>query len=241
MAHTRWKMTQYRNTLLSKFDQETIERLNLHPVQFEVGHEIETPGNPIANLFFVEEGMASMTTIFADGSQVEVGMFGYESVIGVSALMGSRRSLNRVYTQIAGSGYCCDVERGRAEFRLCGFFQTLTLRYVQAQLLQVAQSAGCNMTHNVDQRLARWLLICSDKAHTATFRMSHNLLGHMLGVRRPTVSLTAESLRKSQLIDYRYSTITILDRAGLIERACECYLTIKDHLDNYAEFAGGVE
>ena len=96
-----------------------------------------------------------MTNTFRDGSQVEVGMFGYESVIGVSALMGARRSLNRVYTQIAGHGYCCTVEAARREFRLGGDFQRLALGYVQAQLLQAMQSAGCNAKHTAEQRLAR--------------------------------------------------------------------------------------
>ena len=93
---------KYANTLLQSFDSELINRLHLKSISFKVGHEIEFPGKPIRQLFFLEEGMASMTTTFRSGRQVEVGMFGYESVIGVSALMGTKQSLNRVYTQIAG-------------------------------------------------------------------------------------------------------------------------------------------
>src|ERR1700722_4726873 len=122
----------FKNTLLKSLDPEIITRLGLRPVVFELEHEIEFPGNSIEHLFFVEEGMASMTTTFKDGSQVEVGMFGYESVIGVSALMGTKKSLNRVYTQIAGHGHSCYVEDARREFRLGGYFQFLALRYVQA-------------------------------------------------------------------------------------------------------------
>ena len=96
-----------------------------------------------------------MTTTFNDGSQVEVGMFGYEGVIGVSALMGTKRSLNRVYTQIEGSGFSCAVELARQEFELGETFQSLTLRYVQAQLVQAMQSAGCNAKHRIEQRLSR--------------------------------------------------------------------------------------
>ena len=107
---------EFTNSLLKALDAETIAGLRLEPVKFELMHEIEYPGNPIEHLFFVEIGMASMTTTFIDGSQVEVGMFGFESVIGVSALMGTRRSLNRVYTQIAGHGYSCNVEVARREF-----------------------------------------------------------------------------------------------------------------------------
>jgi hypothetical protein len=110
-------LSLFKNTLLRNLDAEIIGRLSLRPVKFELRHDIEFPGRPIDHLFFVEEGMASMTTTFDDGSQVEVGMFGYESVIGVSALMGTKASLNRIYTQIEGCGFSCTVETARKEFR----------------------------------------------------------------------------------------------------------------------------
>jgi len=153
-----------------------VSRLALRRVAFEVGHEIEFPGKPIDNLFFVEEGMASQTVTLLDGSQVEVGMFGYESVIGVSALMGTKLSLNRVYTQIEGYGYSSAFETARKEFDACGAFHSLALRYVQAQLVQAMQSAACNAKHEVEQRLARWLLLCADRAYSSTFRMSQEYL-----------------------------------------------------------------
>ena len=226
----------YKNTLLKALDGDILERLHLHPVEFELKHEIESPGDSIDRLYFLEEGMASMTTTFKDESQVEVGMFGYESVIGVSALMGTKKSLNRVYTQIAGHGYRCHVEDARREFRLGGYFQSLVLRYVQAQLVQAMQSAGCNAKHNIEQRLARWLLLCADRAHIDTFKISHEFLADMLGVRRPTVSTTAGVLKRKGLIDYTRGEIRILDVPGLTKASCECYLTIKDYLDNYARF-----
>jgi CRP-like cAMP-binding protein len=228
--------TTYRNTLLSRLDEKTAARLQLTAVTFEVGHEIEFPGARIGHLSFVEEGMASMTTTFADGSQVEVGTFGYESVIGVSALMGSKRSLNRVYTQIAGRGYNCAVGTARREFELGGLFQMLCLRYVQAQLLQAMQSAGCNVKHNGEQRLARWLLICADRAQSERFRMSHEFLADMLGSARPTVTVAAGLLKDEGLVVYSRGIIEIMDRAGLEQRSCECYGVIKNHLDNFAEF-----
>jgi CRP-like cAMP-binding protein len=226
----------FKNTLLKALDGDIIERLRLQPVKFELKHEIENPGDPIDHLYFLEEGMASMTTTFKDGSQVEVGMFGYESVIGVSALMGTKKSLNRVYTQIAGHGYTCQIEDARREFRLGGYFHFLALRYVQAQLVQAMQSAGCNAKHNFEQRLARWLLICADRAHVDTFNISHEFLADMLGVRRPTVSTTAAILKRKGLIEYTRGEIRILDAPGLTKTACECYRIIKDYLDNYAKF-----
>src|SRR5450432_2417393 len=125
---------KYANTLLQSFDSELIDRLHLKSVAFKVGQEIEFPGKPIKHLFFLEEGMASMTTTFTDGSEVEVGMFGYESVIGVSALMGSKQSLNRVYTQVAGWGYQCRFEAAAAEFG--------PLRAIPAPCLAVRSSSA---------------------------------------------------------------------------------------------------
>lgn len=197
---------------------------------------MENPGDPIDHLYFLEDGMASMTTTFKDGSQVEVGMFGHESVTGISALMGTKKSLNRIYTQIAGDGYTCLVEDARKEFRLGGYFQSLALRYVQAQLVQAIQSAGCNAKHNFEQRLARWLLVCADRAHTDTFKISHELLADMLGVRRPTVSTTAGILKRKGLIDYARGEIRIIDVPGLTKTSCECYLIIKDYLESYTKF-----
>jgi len=226
----------FKNTLLKALDREIVERLRLQPIKLELKHEIENPGNPIDHLYFLEEGMASMTATFKDGSQVEVGMFGYESVIGVSALMGTKKSLNRVYTQIAGHGYACQVEDARREFRLGGAFQSLALRYVQAQLVQAMQSAGCNAKHSFEQRLARWLLLCADRAHIDTFKISHEFLADMLGGRRPTISTAAAELKRKGLIEYTRGEIRILDVPELTKASCECYSIIKDYLDNYTKF-----
>lgn len=226
----------FKNTLLSALDTDVIARLRLQPVKFELKHQVEYPGDPIDSLYFLEEGMASMTTTFKDGSQVEVGMFGYESVIGVSALMGTKKSLNRVYTQIAGHGYACHAADARREFLLGGAFQFLALRYVQAQLVQAMQSAGCNAKHNFEQRLARWLLLCADRSHSDTFKISHKFLADMLGGGRPTISTTAGILKRKGLIEYSREEIRILDFPGLTKAACECYSIIKEYLDNYTKF-----
>ena len=231
---------QHKNTLLKALDADILARLHLRPITFELKHEIEYPGSAITHLYFVEEGMASMTTTFKDGSQVEVGMFGYESVIGISALMGTKQALNRVYTQIAGHGYSCTVGDARTEFRLGGNFQSLALLYVQAQLVQAAQSAGCNAKHNFEQRLARWLLICADRAHSESFKMSHDFLADMLGGTRSTVTLAAGLLKDKNLIEYSRSVISILDRKGLEKASCECYSVIKNHLDSFAQFGSSI-
>lgn len=229
----------FRNKLLQHLDPETIQRLRLRPVKLEVGHEIENPGSSIDHLFFVEEGVGSMTTTFKDGSQVEVGFFGFEGVMGASGLMGTRRSLNRVYMQIAGNGFTSPMLQAKVEFKRCERFHDLVLRYVQAQLTQSTQSAGCNAKHNFEQRLAKWLLLCGERSDVQHFSIEQHFLASMLGSTRSTVSLTASTLKEAGLIDYTRGHFRIIDKAGLEARACECYRVVKDHLDNYIEFDTG--
>jgi CRP-like cAMP-binding protein len=202
-------------------------------------HEIEFPGQTIDNLYFVEEGIGSMTVTFLDGSQVEAGMFGYESVIGISALMGTRRSLNRVYMQLAGRGFTSSIELAREEFGHCSDFQRLALRYVQAQLTQSAQSAACNAKHDIEQRLARWLLICADRAHANNFNLSQEFLADMLGVRRASISGAANLLKDKGLLQYVRGEVFLPDPQQLEKTSCECYRVVKQHLDNYTEFDTG--
>ena len=229
----------FQNKLLRNLAPESIARLHLHALRLEVGREMEYPGCSIDHLFFIEEGIASMTTAFTDGSQVEVSMFGFESVIGISALMGTKHSLNRIYMQMDGRGFSSPIDAARREFQLHAHFHYLALRYVQAQLTEATQSAGCNAKHELDQRLARWLLLSSDRAHSDTLALSQELIADMLGSARPTVSMAAGLLKSKGLIDYRRGTIHILDRPGLEKSTCECYRVVKDHLDNYAEFDTG--
>ena len=226
----------YENSLLKTFDSELIDRLSLAPVVFKTGQKLEQPGTPIRYLYFLDSGMASMTTTFPGGTEVEVGMFGYESVIGVSALMGTVQSLNHVYTQVAGTGYRCSYANALKEFSLFGVFHDLCLRYVQAQLVQSSQSAGCASVHKYEQRLSRWLLITADRTHFDTFKMSQEFLSHMLGSTRSTVSVVAATLKKEGLIDYKRGVISIVDRKGLEERSCACYGIIRDYLADYEQF-----
>jgi CRP-like cAMP-binding protein len=212
----------------------------LQLVMFELRHKIEYPGLPIQSLTFVEEGMASMTTTFRDGSQVEVGMFGVDSVTGASALMGAKVGLNPIYTQIPGHGYVCSVEDARREFKKGGEFQSLVLQYVQAQLVQSMQSTGCNAKHSIEQRLARWLLMCSDRVHSESYKISHEFLADMIGSTRPTVSLAAARLKKMGIVRYSRGTLHILDLVGLEREACECYGIVREYLGNKAAFERGV-
>lgn len=230
---------RFRNTILQHLDPAIIQRLQLRPVQLEVRQNLEEPGQAIRHVFFVEEGIGSMTTIFKDGFEVEVGMFGYESAVGISALMGTKHSLNRIFMQLGGYGFSSPLQAAQEEFARHGEFHHLALRYVQAQLTQATQSAACNVHHSHEQRLARWILICSDRARQDVMKLSQEFLADMLGSARPTVTITARHLKDQGLITYSRGVIHILDRQGLERQACECYGVVKSHLDNFSEFDTG--
>lgn len=229
----------FNNTLLNHLSADTIRRLHLRKVDLPLRQDLEVPGQQIKNLYFVEQGIGSMTTIFRDGFEVEVSMFGYESAVGISALMGTKHSLNRVFMQLPGHGFACSLEAAHEEFARNGDFHRLALRYVQAQLTQATQSAACNVHHSHEQRFARWILICSDRAKQDTMALSQEFLAEMLGSARPTVTATASAFKAKGLITYRRGVLRILDRKGLEEQACECYLVIRQHLENFAEFDTG--
>ena len=163
-----------------------------------------------------------MTTCFESGAQVETSMFGYESAVGLSALMGTKQSLNAIFMQLAGYGHASPVKAAREEFQRNGSFQQLALRYVQAQLTLSTQNAACNAMHSYEQRLARWLLICRDRARQDHLQMSRDFVSEMLGSTRSTVSIAASTLKNKGLIDYSRGMILIRDAHGLEAEACEC-------------------
>lgn len=226
----------YRNLLLRAFNPEVIRRLHLSPVSLPLRLDIESPGNEIHHLFFLEDGVASMTATFLDGGQVELGVLGYESLLCSSAMLGTQRSLNRVYMQIAGRGYSTPTASAVREFALHGEFHNAVLRSNQADFLQTAQTAGCNARHTVERRLARWLLLCADRMESPTLNLPHEHIASMLGCNRSTVTVAAGDLQRSELIRYARSKIRILDRPGLERRACECYSTLADYLATPADF-----
>ena len=225
--------------MLQRLDPEVIIRLDLQPVDLPVNREIELPGNYIKHLFFIEDGVASMTTSFADGTQVEVAFAGRESILGASSMMGTKKSPNRVYMQITGHGFSSRTEIATREFKQCGSFHDLTLRYLQAQFIQSAQTAGCNARHNLEQRFARWLLLCADRVEAKSFRLSHEFIADMLGVARPSVSIVAHTFQEKGLISYKHANLEILERGGLERLACECYGVVRDYLNNFVDTDSG--
>jgi CRP-like cAMP-binding protein len=225
----------FKNFLLQRLGREVIDRLELKRVELPVNREIEYPEKRIAHLIFIEEGIASMTATFKDGFQVEIALAGSEAVLGASSMMGTRRSLNRVYMQIAGYGYSSPTAIATKEFKRAGKFHDLTLRYLQAQFIQSAQTAGCNARHTVEQRMARWLLLCSDRIGNGVLPLSHDFLADMIGVTRTSVTLVALRLQERNLIQYTRGKVKLIDRAGLEAMACECYRVVRDHLSSLVD------
>jgi CRP-like cAMP-binding protein len=226
----------YRNTLLRHLDGPTLKRLDPTHIMLELRRELQSPDHDLDCLYFVEEGIVSMTTIFKDGTEVEVGTFGYESVIGSCALMGGVTEPNRVFVQIPGHGFMVPLRVARTEFDRHGEFHSLILRHVQAHFDQCKQNAACNAVHRHEQRLARWLMVCSDRISRDTLDLSHEFLAHMLGSTRSTVTLAAGILKKKGLIDYRRGSIRILHPELLKKHACECYGVIHTQLRELCEY-----
>jgi CRP-like cAMP-binding protein len=230
----------YRNRLLAILDPATRARLELHPADLPIGRVIEDPGKHIDHLFFLEDGIASMTVTFQDGAQAEVALAGTESVLGASSMMGTKRSLNRVSMQIAGYGYTSRAALATLEFKRGEQFHDLTLRYLQAQFIQCAQTAGCNAHHTIEQRLARWLLLCADRHGDRILPLSQEDIGDILGVTRSSLAVVAHSFQERQLIQYTRGKLHLLDLPGLEKIACECYRVVRDHLSNLAEYDDGI-
>ena len=226
----------FKNTVLQHLSAAAIQRLDLKRLVLDLQANLALPDGSIERVVFVEEGVGSMTTMFRDGTEVEVCMFGYESVVGVSALMGARRSLNRVFMQVAGYGYSSPLETVRREFVRQGELQRLALSYVQAQLTQSMQNAACNAVHNAEQRLARWLLTIRDRAHADTFRFSHEFMAVMLGSTRATVTLSAGALKDLGLIRYSRGVVQVLDARALERQAGECYGAVAEYLRSAVQF-----
>jgi CRP-like cAMP-binding protein len=166
-----------------------------------------------------------------NGSSAEIAVVGNEGIVGVSLFMGGETTPSRAVVQSAGKGYRLSAERMKAEFNLAGPVLHLLLRYTQALLTQMAQTAVCNRHHSLDQQLCRWLLLSLDRLQGNDLVMTQELIANMLGVRREGVTEAALKLQRSGLISYSRGHISILDRPGLEERSCECYAVVKKEYD----------
>jgi CRP-like cAMP-binding protein len=226
-------VTLVGNTLFAALPRQAYERLlpALEPVTLSLGEIVYEPGGQLDYLYFPVTAIVSLVYTMEDGATVEMGLVGKDGVVGIALFMGGETTPNRGIVQIAGSAYRLPAKLLRAEFKRGGPLQLLLLRYTQALITQMSQTAVCNRVHALEQRLCRWLLLCHDRVPSDELRMTQEFIANMLGGRRESVTVAACHLQDLRLIHYSRGHIKILDRCGLEAAVCECYRVVKTESD----------
>jgi CRP-like cAMP-binding protein len=214
-----------RNRLLTTLPPASLARLwpLLTPVELELHEILQRPEQPVGTVYFPETGWLSMLAMLEDGDSAEVGLIGREGVIGLPVILGDDCDDLEAMVQCPGSALSLQADALRAAMADDPDLRTLLLRYALVHHGQVARTAACNGRHQIDQRLARWLLTAHDRAEGDDYPMTHEFLAMMLGVRRAGITVAAGALQKAGLIRYRSGRMIITDRPGLEASACECY------------------
>jgi CRP-like cAMP-binding protein len=195
----------------------------LRPVSLEQRQVLHEPGAPLTHIHFVEDGVVSNLTRMADGGTIEFGMTGIEGLVGAEALLGAEVSGHQGIVQVPGTALRMSVAECKKAFDQSTAVRAAVMRFIEALLYTTAQTAACNRLHNIEQRLARWLLMARDRIQADMMPMTHEFLASMLGVRRAGVTEAAGELQRSGLIRYHHGRLTIVDREGLEATACECH------------------
>lgn len=219
--------SRFRNRVLSSLPESDLKRMMrfLAPVTLNQ-HDVLLDGKTSFG-YFLEEGIASVVVALENGSSVEVGIVGFEGVVGVPILLGAPPAADRTFMQIAGSGFRIPAAQLKAEFERGGELRSRVQRYMQAFFAQTAQSAACNRLHSIEERLARWMLSCHDRVEQDELRLTHEFLGQMLGAPRSTVTLAAGLLQRAGMIEYKRGVVTVKNRGQLEGAACECYEVVR--------------
>ena len=196
-----------------------------------LGEALYEPGVQMHHVYFPTTSIVSLLYVMENGASAEIAVVGNEGIVGVSLFMGGETTPSRAVVQSAGHAYRLKGQLLKDEFFRAGPMQRLLLRYTQALLTQMAQTAVCNRHHSLDQQLCRWLLLSLDRLHSNELIMTQELIANMLGVRREGVTEAAGNLQRAGLIEYNRGHITMLDRPGLEARSCECYAVVKHEFD----------
>jgi CRP-like cAMP-binding protein len=225
--------TPRENHLLAALPPAEWERLypNLEMTAMPLGRVLYESGSELRHVYFPTTSIVSMLYVMEDGSSAEIAIVGNEGLVGVALFMGGETTPSRAIVQSAGSAYRLAGNYLKEEFYRAGPLQHLLLRYTQALITQMAQTAVCNRHHSVEKQLCRWLLLSLDRLATNELTMTQELIANMLGVRREGVTESAGRLQRLGLIQYRRGHITVLDRQGLERHACECYAVVKREFD----------
>ncbi|MFN3437213.1 MAG: Crp/Fnr family transcriptional regulator [Acidovorax sp.] len=199
----------------------------LEPVDLPLGQVLYESGAAMPFVYFPTDAIVSLLYVLEDGASAEIAVVGFEGLVGISIFMGGGSTPSRAVVQSAGSGFRMRADVMKAEFERSGPVVHLLLRYTQALITQMAQTAVCNRHHSLDQQLCRWLLLSLDRLQSNQLVMTQELIANMLGVRREGVTEAALKLQKAGLISYARGHINVKDRTGLEARTCECYDVVK--------------
>jgi CRP-like cAMP-binding protein len=218
-----------QNHLLAALPAQEFKRLeaNLHLVHLPLGSVLYESGCKIGSVYFPTTAIVSMLYVLEDGASAEIALVGNDGILGISLFMGGETTPNRAVVQSAGWCYRLDAHYIKTEFKRGGPLMVLLLRYIQALITQMTQTAVCNRHHGIEQQLCRWLLMSLDRLESDSLTMTQELIANMLGVRREGVTDAAGKLQRAGYIRYSRGHITVLDRPGLEQRVCECYAVVK--------------
>jgi len=227
------------NRILAGLPPEDRVRIlgTLQPVTFALGEVVYESGGQLEHIYFPTSAVVSLLYTMEDGSTAEMGLTGNDGVVGIALFLGGDTTPNRAVVQIAGEAFRMKAKILRDEFARGGPLQHVLLRYTQALITQISQTAVCNRLHAVEKRLCRWLLLCHDRVESEELQMTQEFISNMLGGRRESVTVAAGHLQDAGLIHYSRGRITILDRKGLEAAACECYTIVKEEF--YRLFGAG--
>lgn len=229
-----------QNHLLAALPADVRERVfpSLELVRLELGRSIYESGDELSHVYFPTDSIVSLLYVMENGASAEISVVGNEGVVGVSLFMGGGSTPSRAIVQSGGFAYRLPARLARQEFDRHGDLLVVSLRYVQALITQMAQTAVCNRHHSIDQQLCRWLLMSLDRLQGNTLVMTQELIANMLGVRREGVTEAAGRLQRLGVITYRRGRITVLDRPALENLACECYEVVKRETDRLLPISG---
>jgi CRP-like cAMP-binding protein len=222
-----------QNHLLGALSPAERERIypHLRLVPMPLGKVLYESGDVLRHVYFPTDSIVSLLYVLADGASAEISVVGNEGLIGIALFMGGETTPSRAIVQSAGHAYRLIGQQLKGEFHRNGEMQLLLLRYTQALITQMAQTAVCNRHHSVDQQLCRWLLLSLDRLSSNQLTMTQELIANMLGVRREGVTEAAGKLHKLGVIQYARGQITVLDRPKLEQLCCECYAVVKKETD----------
>ena len=222
-----------RNQLLAALPEPEWARWKaaLEWVDLELGQVLYESGSTLSHVYFPTTAIVSLLYVLENGASAEIAVVGNEGIVGVSLFMGGGSTPSRAVVQSAGRGLRLSARRMKDEFDRAGPVLHLLLRYTQALITQMAQTAVCNRHHSLDQQLCRWLLLSMDRLEGNQLVMTQELIANMLGVRREGVTESALNLQRAKLIRYARGRIVVLDRQGLEQRTCECYAVVKREYD----------